>query len=300
MDDRPARLRALIGSPALSFLMEAHSALSARIVEAAGFEGIWASGLTISASLGLRDCNEASWTQTLEVLEFMADAVRVPILVDGDTGHGNFNNARRYVRKLEQRGAAGVCLEDKVFPKSNSLIDGGRHALADASEFAGRIRAAADARRNDGFVIVARTEALVVGAGLSEALRRAETYCRAGADAILIHSARAEASEVLAFKRAWGSTVPVLAVPTTYARTPTEVFRSHGFSTLIWANHVLRASVTAMQKTAARLFAAQSIAAIERDIAPLDEIFWLQDIEELREAERRYLPVPDPPLLKLA
>ena len=73
----------------------------------AGFKGIWASGLSISAQLCVRDSNEASWTQVLEVLEFMNDACDVPILVDADTGYGNFNNARRLVRKLEDRGIAG-------------------------------------------------------------------------------------------------------------------------------------------------------------------------------------------------
>lgn len=78
----------------------------------------------MSASLGVRDCNEASWTQLLEILEFMADRTDIPILMDGDTGFGNYNNARRLVRKLEQRGIAGVCFEDKIFPKRNSLGDG--------------------------------------------------------------------------------------------------------------------------------------------------------------------------------
>ena len=124
-------LRQLLLSPDLSFLMEAHNGLSAKIVEEAGFQGIWASGLSISASLGVRDNNEASWTQVLEVLEFMADATSIPILVDGDTGFGNFNNVRRLVRKLCERGVAGVCIEDKLFPKTNSFIGdapaAGRH-----------------------------------------------------------------------------------------------------------------------------------------------------------------------------
>lgn len=80
------------------------------------------SGLTLSASLGVRDSNEASWSQVLDATEFMADASDVPILLDGDTGHGNFNNARRLVTKLETRGIAGVCFEDKLFPKTNSFI----------------------------------------------------------------------------------------------------------------------------------------------------------------------------------
>ena len=299
MSDRCARLRALLESPALAFLMEAHNGLSARIVEEAGFAAVWASGLSISASLGLLDCNEASWTQMLACVEFMADATALPILVDGDSGHGNFNNARRFTAKLEQRGAAGVCLEDKLFPKINSFVEGERQELADIDEFAGRIRAAADARRDVAFVIVARTEAFVAGQGLDEALRRAEAYWQAGADAILIHSAKDDASEVVAFKRAWGDTLPVLVVPTKYHATRTEVFLTHGFAAVIWANHMLRASLAAMQAAAARIAADQCLHAIEQDVAPLSEVFRLQRMDELHEAERRYA-APRRPLRRTA
>ena len=91
--------------------------------------------------MGVRDSNEASWTQVLDVLEFMSDASSLPILLDADTGYGNFNNARRLVRKLEERGVAGACLEDKLFPKSNSLLDGRAQPLADVEEFALKIKA---------------------------------------------------------------------------------------------------------------------------------------------------------------
>jgi phosphoenolpyruvate phosphomutase len=130
MPSRAARLRYLLESGGLSFLMEAHNALSARIVQEAGFDGIWASSLSMSAAMGVRDGNEASWTQSLEWLEFMADATEIPILMDGDTGYGNFNNVRRLVTKLQQRGIAGVCIEDKVFPKTNSLLPGGSRLRA--------------------------------------------------------------------------------------------------------------------------------------------------------------------------
>ena len=300
MGHRSTRLRALLESPDLAFLMEAHNGLSARIVEEAGFEAIWASGLSISASLGVRDCNEASWTQTLECIEFMAEAAQVPILVDGDSGHGNFNNVRRFVAKLEQRGAAGVCLEDKLFPKTNSFIAGEQQALADVDEFAGRIRAATDARADDAFVIVARTESFIAGHGLDDALRRAEAYWRAGADAILVHSAREDASEIVAFKRAWGDTLPVIVVPTKYHRTPTDVFRAHGFAAVIWANHMLRACVAAMQEMAARIAADQCLHGVEPDVAPLDEVFRLQRMDELHDAERRYTGSAPAPLRRSA
>ena len=100
----------MISSPELEFLMEAHSGMSAKIVEEDGFKEIWGSGLSISGSLGVQDNNEASWTQVLDVLEFMSDATTIPILMDGDTGYGNFNNMRRLVKKLEQRDTAGACI----------------------------------------------------------------------------------------------------------------------------------------------------------------------------------------------
>ncbi len=178
-------LRRELVSPNLSFLMEAHNGLSAKIAEEAGFRAIWASGLTMSASLGLRDSNEASWTQVLELLEYMADAVDIPILVDGDTGYGNFNNVRRLVRKLCERGIAGVCIEDKLFPKTNSFI-GEAQPLAEIEEFCGRIKAGKDSQTHDDFTLVARVEALISGRGMDEALTRAEAYRAAGADAILI------------------------------------------------------------------------------------------------------------------
>src|ERR1043166_4858326 len=118
------QFKRLLQSKRLEFLMEAHNALSARIVEEAGFRGIWASGLSISAALGVRDNNEASWTQVLEVVEVMADATTVPIPRTADTGSGTFNSARRLATKIGQRGVAGGCIEDKLFPKPNSFIRG--------------------------------------------------------------------------------------------------------------------------------------------------------------------------------
>jgi phosphoenolpyruvate phosphomutase len=181
-------LRRLLESPRLEFILEAHNGISARIVEQAGFKGIWASGLAISAQFGVRDNNEASWTQIVDMIEFMSDVTTIPILLDGDTGYGNFNNMRRLVRKLEQRQVAGVCIEDKQFPKTNSFIEGERQPLAEIDEFCGKIKAGKDSQLDDDFVIIARVEALIAGWEMAEALHRAEAYHAAGADGILIHS----------------------------------------------------------------------------------------------------------------
>ena len=150
------QFKKLLLSEQLEFICEAHNGVSAKIVQEAGFRGIWASGLSISAQFGVRDNNEASWTQVLENLEFMSDATTIPILLDGDTGYGNFNNMQRLVRKLEQRHIAAVCIEDKLFPKTNSFIKGGTQPLADMQEFCGKIKAGKDAVTDQDFSIIAR------------------------------------------------------------------------------------------------------------------------------------------------
>lgn len=287
----PARqFRKLLSSDQLEFICEAHNGLSAKIVQEAGFKGIWASGLSISAQFGVRDNNEASWTQVLDNLEFMSDAVTIPILLDGDTGYGNFNNMQRLVRKLEQRRIAAVCIEDKLFPKTNSFIKGDAQPMADMHEFCGKIKAGKDAQTDPDFCIIARVEAFICGWGLAEALRRAEAYRQAGADGILIHSALSVPDEILSFKQEWGNRCPVVIVPTKYYATPTEVFRQHGFSMVIWANHLLRSAVAAMQKTARTLMEQQHLLSIEDKVAPVSEIFRLQNAAELQDAEDRYLP----------
>lgn len=288
--DRTSQFKKLLLSPQVEFICEAHNGLSAKIVEEAGFRGIWASGLSISAQFGVRDNNEASWTQVLDNLEFMSDATRIPILLDGDTGYGNFNNMQRLIRKLEQRHIAAVCIEDKLFPKTNSFLKGDTQPLADMEEFCGKIKAGKDAQTDPDFSIIARVEAFICGWGLREALRRAEAYHEAGADGILIHSALAVPDEILAFKREWADRCPVVIVPTKYYSTPTDVFRQHGFSMVIWANHMLRAAVAAMQDIARTLKDQENLLSIEDKVAPVSEVFRLQGAAELLEAEQRYLP----------
>lgn len=176
------RLRALLTSPQLEFIMEAHDGLSAKIVEEAGFQGIWASGLTVSAALGVRDSNEASWTQVLEVLEFMADA-------------------------------------------------------------------------------------------------------------ILIHSKQSSADEILTFANEWGNRCPVVIVPTTYYDTPTDHYRQSKISMIFWANHNLRAAITAMRETSSRILREESLVGVEHEVSSVKDVFELAGNDELATAEKRYLPV---------
>ncbi len=286
---KSAQLRDLLTSPELSFLMEAHDGLSAKIVEEAGFKGVWASGLSMATALGVRDSNEASWTQVLEVLEFMSDATSIPILVDGDTGYGNFNNMRRLVKKLCQRSIAGVCIEDKLFPKTNSFI-GDAQPLADIDEFCGKIKAGKDSRDDEDFCVVARIEALISGWGLDEALRRAEAYHGAGADALLVHSKASTATEILAFAKQWDNRCPVVIVPTMYAATPTDEFRKARISTVIWANHNLRGSIKAMREVSRAIQEEETVINVEGRISSVKDVFDLAGNKELADAEKRYLP----------
>jgi phosphoenolpyruvate phosphomutase len=273
--------------------MEAHNGLSAKLAAEAGFKALWASGLSISAALGVRDNNEASWTQVLEVLEFMSDATELPILLDGDTGYGNFNNVRRLVRKLEQRNVAGVCLEDKLFPKTNSFIAGEKQALAEVDEFCGKLRAAKDTQVDKDFVVVARTEAFIAGWGLEEALLRATAYADNGADLVLVHSKRSDSQEILAFMKHWDNRIPVVIVPTKYPSEPLSKFVDVGLSNFIFANHALRSVVTILQRNLKILHDTQDLMAIEKEIAPVNEVFRLQNVQELKTSEERYLPSTD-------
>ncbi|MCK6596378.1 MAG: isocitrate lyase/phosphoenolpyruvate mutase family protein, partial [Bacteriovoracaceae bacterium] len=203
----------------------------------------------------------------------------------------------RLVQKLESRDVAAVCIEDKIFPKTNSFIRGEAQPLADIEEFAGKIKAGCDTRKDHDFSIIARVEALIAGWGLEEALKRAEAYRLAGADAILMHSKISKPDEIFAFMNAWGldraKKCPIVIVPTKYYATPTEQFRQHNISLVIWANHLMRTSLTAMQKTAKTIFEEQSLMNVEDKVAPLTEVFRLQNDSELAEAESLYLTAPN-------
>lgn len=289
---RCAQLRREISTPdELGMIVEAHDGVSAMLVERAGFRAVWASSLTISTAWGVRDCNELSWTQFLCAVEQMSDAISIPILADGDTGHGNFNNTRRFVRKLCERGVAGVCIEDKLYPKMNSFI-GAEQPLAEIGEFTGKLKAAKDAQLDEQFCLVARTEAFISGQGLGEALRRAHAYQAAGADALVVHSKKSTAQEIVAFMREWKGGIPVIVIPTTYHGVTAAELEAIGVAAVVFPNQTLRAAVPAMRATLAKLYATRTLGAVEQEVEKLSDLFALLDYGELEAAERRYLPAP--------
>src|SRR2546426_6862422 len=192
----------------------AHDALSAKLAEEAGFDAIWASGFGISAVQAVPDANILTLTETLEAVRRIVDAVKIPVVADCDNGYGNAINVMRTVGEFERAGAAGVCIEDNDFPKRCSFYAGVRRDLVPADEHARKIEAATAVRRDPGFAVIARTEALIAGLGVEDALGRARAYAAAGADAVLVHSKASDFGELASFARVWDGRVPLGAVPT--------------------------------------------------------------------------------------
>jgi phosphoenolpyruvate phosphomutase len=162
--------------------------------------------------------------------------------------------------------------------------------LASIEEFAGKIRAMKDTQQDPDFVVVARVEAFIAGWGLEEALKRSEAYMKAGADAILMHSKKSDSSEIEAFCKEWKNRHPVIIVPTKYYQTPTPKFKDWGVSTVIWANHNLRASIQAMKNASATIQKDQSLINVEPNVVTVKEVFRLQGQPELDASEKVYLP----------
>jgi len=286
-----AALRRLFASPNPIVIAGAHDGLSARLVEEAGFDGVWASGFEISASHGVPDASILTMTEMLDRARVMNGAVSLPVVADCDTGFGNAINAIRTVRAFEAAGIAGLCIEDNIYPKRCSFYPGVKRLLADTDEQALKIRAACDAGSRD-FVIIARTEALIAGWGLDEALRRGRAYADAGADAILIHSNQSTLDDVARFAEQWDRLTPLVCVPTTYKGATVEELSRAGFKMIIFANHGLRASIRAMQDTLRELREAGTASAVEDRIVPLSEVYRLVNLDQLKADERAYLP-PD-------
>jgi phosphoenolpyruvate phosphomutase len=289
LESNSKKLRALLESPGVEQILEAHNSLSATIVEEAGISGLWASSLTLSCAAGLRDNSELTMTEVLDVLETITARAQIPILFDGDTGYGQFSHFQQLVRKLCLRRVGGVCIEDKVFPKTNSFLRSEGQVLAPVEEFAGKLRAGKDAQTDPDFVVVARTEALIVGLDTAAAIDRAERYVEAGADAILIHSKERTFGQVQDFMSKWSGRAPVVCVPTTYYSTPMEAFSQAGVSLVIWANHMLRAGIGAMQNVANEIGEKGTARDLEDAIAPVKEVFRLQDADGLLASEKVYL-----------
>lgn len=282
MAEGARKLRRLLARPEVVRLIGAHDALGAKMAERAGFEGVWASGFEIAASYGVPDASIVTLTEHLAAARAMSQAADLPVVADCDTGYGEALQFSYAVRQFEAAGVAGVCIEDKLFPKINSFARGSQQLLP-VESFVAKLRAGQEARRDPDFVIVARVEALIAGCGLAETLARARAYADAGADAVLVHSKAADASEIAAVALDWDRPVPLVAVPTTYYRTSARELAAFGVKVVIYANHGLRAALAAMEETYAAILRGGSTAAVEGRLWPMARVFDLQGLPEVQE-----------------
>ena len=283
------RLRQLRPDHPVLLAAGAHDALSAKLAEEAGFDAIWASGFGISAVQAVPDANILTLTETLDAVRRMCDAVRIPVVADCDNGYGNAINVMRTVVEFERAGAAGICIEDNEFPKRCSFYAGVRRDLVAPQEHARKVEAAVAARRSRDFGVIARTEALIAGLGLDEAMLRARMYAEAGADAVLVHSKAKDFKELAEFGSRWNLPVPLVAVPTTYPDVSVEELAASGFRLAIFANQPLRAAIVAIRDCLQRMRETRTIASVECDIAPLEEVYRLVGVPELKANEKRFL-----------
>ena len=265
----------------------AFDAMSAKLVENSGFDAIWAGSFGISATHALPDASILTMTEFLNVASNMEDACDIPIIADCDTGFGGPSNVSHMVKKYEKTGVAAVCIEDKTFPKQNSFLENSKQELLPEKEFVAKIIAAKEAKENSNFMIIGRTEALISGLGMKEAVKRANAYEKAGADAILIHSKQDTPEEIFEFSESWGGTLPLVVVPTSFPTVKLDELVSHKIKMVIYANQTLRATHAIISKVLEQLKNSASINDLSIDMTSMQEIFQLQKTYNIKKQEEK-------------
>ena len=265
--------------------------LDAKIVENAGFDFVWSSSLGVSASFCMPDASLISMSQYIDAARHMSEIIDIPIIIDADTGYGNANNVIYAVKQFENAGIAAMSMEDKKFPKDNSLLAGGRQELASIEEFTGKIKAVKDTQKSNDFFLIARVEALIAGWGQEEAMKRATAYVEAGEDSILMHSKSSTPDEVVEFIKAWDGRAPITLVPTMYPDLTEEKINALGgkVKIIIYANQTFRAAVKATEDVLAEIKRAKGIHTINDMMVPVKHIFELQSVPQMKENEKKYL-----------
>jgi 2-methylisocitrate lyase-like PEP mutase family enzyme len=213
------RLRELLQSPTIIRSLGAHDVFTARLIESAGLETVFIGGFGVAASmLGLPDLGLLTLSEMADAVRRMAARVSIPVVADGDTGHGDLHNVVRTVREFERAGAAGILLEDQVTPKRCGHFQGKQ--VIPAAEMVRKLQAALDSRRDPAFVVIARTDARAVE-GIDAAIERANRYAEAGADVCFIEAPQSraeleriprEVSRPLLVNMLTGGVTPILSV----------------------------------------------------------------------------------------
>ncbi len=249
----------------------AHDALSAVLLEQAGFPAIWVSGFGVSASqFAMPDVNLVTMTESVEATRRMAESVTVPVIVDADNGFGDATNTRRAVREYGLAGAAGVCIEDNSFPKRCSLYPGAPRELISIEEMCQKLEAAKKAAEPFGIFLISRVESLIADRGIPDALERANAYSEAGADAVLIHSKRFAPLREIA--KSGKLKKPLIVVPTLFGETPFEEMAECGIAAAIYANQMLRTMVHACRQMAGRMLTVGSLSELDNSLSTVGDV----------------------------
>lgn len=261
--ERIPKLKEILERKGFVRAIEVHNGLSGLIAndlkiedtfETLEFDALWESSLTDSASKGLPDIELVSMDSRLSTTEQIARVTHKPIIFDGDTG-GDISQFQYLIPRLEAIGVSAVIIEDKVFPKRNSLDKGAKQELEDPKVFSAKIKAGKEIKKSRDFMIIARIESLIAGKGIDDALKRAETYLKAGVDGIMIHSNEESPEKIKEFSQRYkelsktsGFGKPLVAVPTSYNKISDSELKEFGFNIVIHANHMLRAAFKSMEE----------------------------------------------------
>lgn len=281
---RRSRLKKLLESNQFIRVMEAHSGLSALIVEKTRvvvdgdprhYDAMWVSSLCDSTMKGKPDIELVDMTSRIKTIEEIMDVTTKPIILDADSG-GLLEHFEYNVRTLERIGVSAVIIEDKIGLKKNSLFGTEANQQQDSIEnFCAKIRAGKKASTTTQFMIFARCESLILEQGMDDAIERCSAYVEAGADGIMIHSRQKQPDEVFEFCNAFKKRypmIPIVAVPTTYNGATEKELASHGVNIVIHANHLLRSAFPAMQKTAESILIHGRSKEADEDCMSINEI----------------------------
>ena len=282
--NRVSRLKRLISSKNIVRILESHNALTGLIIDKINifknkkiieFDGMWSSSLTDSATKGLPDNSSLSFSSRISSLNDMMDVTTKPLVFDADNG-GQIEHLPFLIRSLERSGVSAIIIEDKVGLKKNSLFRNQKDTKQDKPQlFAKKIKKICNSRQSQDFMVIARIESFIVGKGLKDALKRAETYSKAGADAILIHSKEKTPKEIFSFAKEFKKSknfIPLVSVPSTYSKVYEKDLIKNGFKLVIYANQLLRAAYPAMQNTARTILKNKRAFEADKKIIPIKEI----------------------------
>ena len=263
----------------------AFDVMSAKLAEMNGFDAIWASGFGISSARALPDAGIITMTELLDAVTFMSEACSIPVIADCDTGYGGPNNVAHLVKKFENAGICGICIEDKTFPKENSLFKDGKQDMLSKRDFVAKIVAAKNAKRNDDFVIIGRVEALIADLGVEEALNRANAYEKAGADIIFVHSRKESPDEIFEFLKRWNGKNPIMLVPTAFPTVTLDELKSRGVGMVVYAHQTTLAAFAAISDVVKQLSKINSLSELNTKMASMEDLFELQGMQKIREHE---------------